>query len=60
MATTRSEEGRVEVNGIGALRGRRSQGRRRQLNNDQELEEGDGSDTLRGWGQGGGMLRGWG
>jgi hypothetical protein len=58
MATVRSEEGRVEIDGGGVLRGRWSRGRRRQRDNDQELEEEDGGGTLRGRGRGGSVLRG--
>jgi hypothetical protein len=46
MAATHSEEGRVEVDSGDALQGRQSRGRWRQRNNDQELEEEDGSGTL--------------
>jgi hypothetical protein len=42
----RSEEGRVEVDGGGMLQGRQSCDRRRQHDNDQELEEEGASQIL--------------
>jgi hypothetical protein len=67
MVAVHSEGGGVEVKGV--LRGRQGQGRWRQHDNDQGLDEEDGGDTLRGRGRGGGvlwgrrrgdgMLRGW-
>jgi hypothetical protein len=56
-----SEGSGVEVDDDGTLRGRWSQGQRRQRDNDQELEEEDDGGTLWGWGRGGSVLwgRGW-
>jgi hypothetical protein len=58
MAVACLEGGGVKVDGGGTLRGRRSRGQQWKRDNDQELEEEDGSGTLRGRGRGGGVLRG--